>query len=68
MKEETVRRLLKRLDWEGGLTRDDIMRQLAALDDEEVDLEGLYFGLSGGRKYFGVEEALDSIPRSTWEP
>lgn len=68
MKEETVRRLLKRLDWTGGLTRDDIMRQLRDLDDEGVDLEGLYLGLVGGRVYFGPEEAIDSIPRSAWEP
>lgn len=68
MKEESVRRLLRRLDWAGGLTRDDMMRQLHDIEDEEVDVEGLYFGLVGGRKYFSVEEAVDSIPRSVWEP
>lgn len=67
MKEESVRRLLKRLDWTNGLTRGDIMRQLHDLEDPEVDVEGLYFGLVGGRLYFGVEEAIDSIPRSVWE-
>lgn len=68
MKEESVRRLLQRLDWSGGLTRVDIMRQLHNLEDADIDVEGLYFGLVGGRVYFGPEEAIDSIPRSTWEP
>ncbi len=68
MKEEPVRRLLKRLDWTGGLTRDDIMRQLHDLEDADVNLEDIYFGLMGGRVYFGPEEAIDSIPRSSWEP
>lgn len=68
MKEESVRRLLKRLDWAGGLTRDDIMRQLHELEDVNIDLESLYLSLVGGRVYFGPEEAVDSIPRSIWEP
>lgn len=68
MKRESVRRLLKRLDWTGGLTRDDIMRQLHDLEDTDVDLEGLYLGLAGGRVYFSPEEAVDSIPGSVWEP
>ena len=68
MKEESVRHLLKRLDWTGGLTRVDIMRQLHDLEDVSIDVEGLYFGLVGGRVYFGPEEAIDSIPRSSWEP
>lgn len=68
MKQDAVRRLLVRLDWTGGLTRDDIMRQLHDLRDVEVDLEGFYFSLVGGRVYFSPEEAIDSIPRSVWEP
>lgn len=68
MKEQSVRRLLKRLDWDDGLTRDDIMRQLRNLGDVEVDLQSLYLGLTGGRKYFGPEETIDSIPSSVWEP
>ncbi|MBS1253981.1 MAG: hypothetical protein MAG451_03037 [Anaerolineales bacterium] len=68
MKEESVRRLLRRLEWSGGLTRSDIMRQLHDLDDPGVDVEGLYLGLVGGRVYFGIEEVIDSIPRSVWEP
>jgi len=67
MKEESVRRQLKRLDWTGGLRRDDIMRQLHDLEDPDIDLGGLYFGLIGGRVYFGPEEVIDSIPRSFWE-
>lgn len=67
MKKEAVRQILKRLDWSGGLTRGEIMRQLHDLEDAEIDVEGLYFGLVGGRKYFGVEEAIDSIPRSVWQ-
>ncbi len=68
MKEEAVRAVLKRLNWEGGLTRDDIMRQLRDLEDPDIDLEALYFGLVGGRVYYGPEEAIDSIPRSVWKP
>ena len=32
MKEESVRRLLKRLDWTNGLTRGDIVSQKHELD------------------------------------
>lgn len=67
MKEEDVRRLLTRLDWKGGLTRDDIMRQLRNLENAGIDLEDLYLGLMGGRVYFGPEEAIDSVPDSVWE-
>lgn len=37
------------------------MRQLHDLEDADVDLDDIYFGLMGGRVYFGPEEAIDSI-------
>jgi hypothetical protein len=67
MKQEQIRRLLEGLDWSGGLTREAIMRQLQP-GATDVDLEALYLGLQGGRKFFGAEEALDSIPYTYWDP
>lgn len=67
MKREAAKRFLERLDWEGGLTRDDLMRQVRDLEVTEVDLEALYLNLVGGRVYFSAEEAISSIPESVWE-
>lgn len=68
MKQEQIRQLLEGLDWSGGLTRQEVMRELQPIVAAEVDLEGLYLALEGGRKFFGAEEALDSIPNTYWEP
>lgn len=68
MKPEQIRQLLEQLDWGDGLTRQEVMRRLQPIDDSDVDLESLYLALEDGRKYFGVEEAVDSIPETYWEP
>ena len=67
MKKEAVLRFLQQLNWEGGLTRDDLMRQVRDLKNKDVDLETLYLNLVGGRVYFSAEEAIGSIPESVWE-
>jgi hypothetical protein len=71
MKQEQIRQLLEGLDWSGGLTRQEVMRELQPLAQNtaaaDVNLEGLYLALQGGRKFFGAEEALDSIPNTYWE-
>jgi len=67
VKKEAARRFLEQLDWEGGLTRDDLMRQARNLEVTDIDLEALYLNLVGGRVYFSAEEALSSIPESVWE-
>jgi len=62
---ERTRQTLQRLDWSGGLTLEDITRQLL---DYKLDLpDEVIAAIPEGRRFANADELLAVIPSSVWE-
>ena len=60
--------ILSRLDWSGGLTRDDIVRLVQQTDDMDAsDLIRLFRSLPEGRRFERFEEAVEAVSPMSWE-
>ncbi|MBI2863340.1 MAG: hypothetical protein HYX94_02105 [Chloroflexi bacterium] len=68
LNQRTTSEVLSRLDWYGGLTRDDILKQIQQTDDMDAsDLVRLFRSLPEGRRFETFEEAVEAVLPSNWE-
>ena len=62
---ERTREVLQKLIWNGGLTLDDITRQLL---DYKLELpDEVIAAIPEGRRFANADELLAVIPSSAWE-